>query len=457
MIPFTLFRPGLKPSEADVQAILPANRARYMVPEQRVVRFARIGAEQVAGIAASDKEIADYYNAHPALMRRARAAPSARPSSPTATAKRSRPAPKAGRRSPRRPRRAATTSRSPRSPERESYASSRRRQGGGRGIRGSRRERLSARSSPSSVGSSPRSIRSRRKAVSRSAAAQAEIAAKITAAKRKDAIEDLVEKVQDTIDSGGSFARPRRGKAAGDRHPAGDGQRQIAHGCRLRLPADLMPALKTGFEVAPNEQPEVVSLEEGEAYAVVAPAEVVAAAPAPLASIRDRVAATGFSSRRSSAPAPPPMRSRPRPRAPAAWPMRSGSRGRPSRSSRSPPGGSRSRGERTGPARVSGPVHARRGQGDGRPDPEGRGFFVVKVDQDHPRQCDDPAASDRPGAKRTSEGRPGRLCGPVHGRDPRGFQGPPQRPAIAALKQRICGGGEQTLRLLSLDEAADVA
>ena len=38
--------------------------SRYMVPEQRVLRIARIGPEQVAGVTASDQEIAAYYNAN---------------------------------------------------------------------------------------------------------------------------------------------------------------------------------------------------------------------------------------------------------------------------------------------------------------------------------------------------------------------------------------------------------
>src|SRR5207253_3064149 len=57
-----------------------------------------------------------------------------------------------------------------------------------------------------------------------------------------------------------------------------------------RAPPQLAPAIKTGFEIAPNDPPEVVTLPNGAGYALVSPAEVVGAAPAPLASIRDRVA-----------------------------------------------------------------------------------------------------------------------------------------------------------------------
>src|SRR6185437_3801059 len=61
-VPLDNFRAGLKPTDADLQQYYSANRNRYMVPEQRVLRIARIGPEQVANVSASDQEIAKYYN-----------------------------------------------------------------------------------------------------------------------------------------------------------------------------------------------------------------------------------------------------------------------------------------------------------------------------------------------------------------------------------------------------------
>jgi peptidyl-prolyl cis-trans isomerase D len=57
-----------------------------------------------------------------------------------------------------------------------------------------------------------------------------------------------------------------------------------------KLPAELAPILKTGFEIAQNDPPEVIALGGDAGYAVVSPGDVVAAAPAPLASIRNEVA-----------------------------------------------------------------------------------------------------------------------------------------------------------------------
>src|SRR4029453_614641 len=65
-LPIELFAAGLRPTDADLQRYYAANRNRYMVPEQRVLRIARIGPEQVASVNATDQEIAAYYNANQA-------------------------------------------------------------------------------------------------------------------------------------------------------------------------------------------------------------------------------------------------------------------------------------------------------------------------------------------------------------------------------------------------------
>ena len=57
-----------------------------------------------------------------------------------------------------------------------------------------------------------------------------------------------------------------------------------------RFPAELAPALRTGFELAPDDEPVVETLPNDAGYVLVSPAQVVPPAPAPLASIRDRVA-----------------------------------------------------------------------------------------------------------------------------------------------------------------------
>jgi peptidyl-prolyl cis-trans isomerase D len=135
--------------------------------------------------------------------------------------------------------------------------------------------------------------------------ARPEIAAKLTADKRKAAIEDLVDKVQSTVDDGSNFA-----EAAGQaKLPVTTTPLVMANGtsradASYKVPAELAPALKTGFEIAPNDPSEIVTLADGQGYALVSPAQVVASAPAPLASIREQVAAdwvNGEATRRARA------------------------------------------------------------------------------------------------------------------------------------------------------------
>ncbi|HEX8414876.1 MAG TPA: peptidyl-prolyl cis-trans isomerase, partial [Sphingomicrobium sp.] len=64
VVPIAAFRAGLNPTPADLQRFYASNRARYTVPEQRAIRIARIGPEQVAGVVASPQEVAAYYNAN---------------------------------------------------------------------------------------------------------------------------------------------------------------------------------------------------------------------------------------------------------------------------------------------------------------------------------------------------------------------------------------------------------
>ena len=119
----------------------------------------------------------------------------------------------------------------------------------------------------------------------------AEIAAKLTADKRKKPIEDMVDKVQNAVDEGNNFTEA----ATADQAPVTTTPLVTAAGTSrtdagLQAAAEFVPALKTGFEIAPNDPPEIVTLPNEQGYALVSPAEVVPAAPAPLASIRDRSA-----------------------------------------------------------------------------------------------------------------------------------------------------------------------
>jgi peptidyl-prolyl cis-trans isomerase D len=291
-IPIELFRAGLTPSDTDLQRFYAANRGRYIVPEQRSVRIARIGPEQVANVTPSDQEIAAYYNANQStyganesrVLSQAVVPDQATANQIAARAKAgaslaAAAAPAGGN--------AAVATLDPQT--RQAYAA----------IAGAK-VAAAAFSAPSGAIVGPiqsdfgwvvAKVESVERAGGKSLAeARAEIAAKLTADKRQQALEELVDRVQTAVDDGSNFVEA----AAEAKLQVTATPLMLANGtsrtdAAYRVPAELAPAIKAAFEIAPNDPPEVVSLKE-QGYALVAPQEVVPAAPAPLASIRDRVA-----------------------------------------------------------------------------------------------------------------------------------------------------------------------
>ena len=291
VVPLEPFRAGLNPTDADLQRYYSANRNRYMVPEQRTVRIARIGPELASGAAASDQEIAAYYNANQATyaakqtrdLSQALVPDQGSANAIAAKAKTGTPLAAAAGAN------AAVTTLSGQS--REAYAS----------VAGDKAAAaVFAAGSGAVVGPLQTDFgwvvvkvdEVKTEGGKSLAAAKAEIAAKLNADKRKQAVEDMVDKVQNAIDEGNNFSEAAAAtKLAVITTPlvtaAGASRTDAAY----KLPPELVPALKTGFEIAPNDPPEVVTLPDKQSYALVSPAEVVPAAPAPFASIRDRLAA----------------------------------------------------------------------------------------------------------------------------------------------------------------------
>lgn len=290
-IPLEAFRAGLKPTDAELQQYYSANRNRYMVPEQRVLRIARIGPDQV-NVTASDQEIAAYYNSHKAdyapketrsisqavvqdqatanaIAARAKAGGTLAAAAAPAGAN------------------AAVTSLTDQT--REAYAS------------------VAGNDAAAAVFAAPSGgvvgpiktpfgwAVAKIDGVKTTGGktldqAKAEIASAILADKRKGAIEDLVDKVQDAVDNGNNFTEAaEKANLTVVTTPL-----IVANGTsrtdpNYKMPAELAPALKTGFDVEPNDPPEIVTLPNNQGYALVSPGQVVSAAPAPLASVRDQV------------------------------------------------------------------------------------------------------------------------------------------------------------------------
>ena len=289
IVPIDLFKAGLNPGENDLQGYYAANRARYIVPEQRVIRLARIGPEQVANVSTSDREIAAYYNANQATygpkqtrnLTQAVVPDQATANSIAARAKAGAALAAAAGAN------AAVTSIQDQT--RQAYAS----------VAGNAAAAAAFSAASGAVVGPVQSdfgwvvvkVDSVRSEVGRPLAqVRSGIAEKLNAEKRGQALEQLVTSIQDAIDGGSNFTEA----AAQAKLPPTTTPLILANGTSradpaYRSPPELGPAIQAGFEIGANDPPEIISLPDNQGYALVSPAQVVNAAPAPLAAVRDRV------------------------------------------------------------------------------------------------------------------------------------------------------------------------
>ena len=293
IIPLGIFRGAFKPTDADLQKYYSANRNRYMVPEQRVLRIARIGPEQVANVAASDQEVAAYYNSHKAeyAVKDTRSISQAvvqDQATATAIAERAKAGATIAAAAAPAGSNAAVTSLTDQT--REAYSS----------VAGDKAAAAVFSAASGAVvgpiqtdfGWAVAKVESIKTISGKSLEqARAEIASKITADKRKGAIEDVVDKVQNAVDEGMNFSEAAAAaKLTVTTTPlvAADGTARSDPA--FKLPTELAPVLKTGFQIEANDPPEIVTLPEDAGYAIVSPSEIVPAAPAPFANVRNQVA-----------------------------------------------------------------------------------------------------------------------------------------------------------------------
>jgi len=293
LVPLAPFEARLKLTDALLQQYYSKNRNRYMVPEQRMLRLARLGPEQLANVTASESEIAAYYKANQATYgakdvrvisqavvpdRDAASQIAQRARSGQSFVEAVKPAGLS----------AADVSVGPQT--RQEFAS----------LAG---EKVAAEAFKAGVGAGAIvgpvqselgwhvvKVESVRTQPGKSlAAARPEIAAKLTADKRKEALADLVDKIQDALDGGSNFAEAVRiAKLPVTTTPLITASGTARGDPTYKIPAELAPALKSGFELSPTDDPVLEQLSE-EVFVLVAPVRVVAAAPAPLASVRAQV------------------------------------------------------------------------------------------------------------------------------------------------------------------------
>jgi len=292
LIPIQPFAAGLNPSDAQIQQYYTANRARYMIPEQRVLKIARIGPDQVANVSATPQEIEAYYKAHQDVY----GAKDIRTIDQAVV-----------------PDQKVADGIAQRARTGQSFVDAVKPAGLGAGdvqlgpqtrdqFKGVAGDKVAAAAFAAKSGEvlgpvqSPLGwhvikIESSQTQAGKSLAqASSEISTQVTSDKRKEALADLVDKVQDQLDGGANFDETVKATnlqvTTTPLITATGNQRGNA---AFKFPQDLVPALKSGFEIAPTDEPVVEQLADDKGFALVAPAQVIQTAPAPLASIRDQV------------------------------------------------------------------------------------------------------------------------------------------------------------------------
>ena len=292
LVPADAFRGGLNPSDGDLQSFYTQNRQRYMVPEQRVIRLAKIGPESVANVAPTDAEIAAYYKANQAnyagsekrvisqavVQNKAQAdGIAARARSGAAFAAAAAPAGLSAEDVSVGPQtRAEFNNLAGDSIANAAFSAAR------GAIVGPVRSDLGWHviKIDDIQGASGQSL----------AQVRGEIANLLAANKKKDALTELVTTVEDRIDEGASFAEAAAAaKLAVTSTPPINASGQARTDAGYRFPAGQEAALKAGFAMGADDAPEIVTLADNAGFVLVAVDRIVSAAPAPLSEIKGRV------------------------------------------------------------------------------------------------------------------------------------------------------------------------
>ncbi len=282
------------PTEADLKAYYLANARRYLVPEQRVLGVARIGPAQVANVTPTDKEIAEYYAANQATFggaTRRVISQAVVPSKPAADAIAARARGGASFVDATKPAgfSAADISVGPQTREQFAKLTS---------------DRVAAAAFGAASGAVVGPVQSdlgwhvikidsiQVDPGQSLAAARNAIAERLTADKRRNALADLVAKVEDAIVDGSSFAEAVQGAGlTATKSPLILANGTARANAGFKFPADLAPVLRAGFDLTQDDDPVVETLPDGAGYALVAADQIVAAAPEPLAAIQPRMTA----------------------------------------------------------------------------------------------------------------------------------------------------------------------
>ena len=290
------FKAGLSPTAGNLQAFYDQNKSRYMVPEQRVLRIAPINAASVPVAAPSEQEIAAYFKANAASLggvEKRVLSQAVVPDQATAKAIAERARGRASFADAAKPAGFTAEDVSVGPQTRAEFVN------------------LTNDSIAATVfGAAPGAVLGPIKSdlgwhvikvdsvqgadASSLDKARPQIVAKLTEEKRKNAVADLVGKIEDSIADGSSLADAAKAPNLSQTETplitaAGVARADPA----FKLPPAYAKLVKTGFDLTTDDDPVVETLVDGSGYALVGLGRIVPAAPAPLAEIRDRVVADG--------------------------------------------------------------------------------------------------------------------------------------------------------------------
>jgi peptidyl-prolyl cis-trans isomerase D len=291
-VPSAAMGAGAEPSQAEIEAFYRTSRARYTIPERRVIRYAMFGPENVAGQSqATEAEIQAAYRSNPAYAARetrrlsqvvlpeaeARAlAQKVAAGTPFAAA-----AAQAGRS-------AADIA-----------------------LGANSREEYAAKSSPAVASAVFGAAKGATVGPVRGAfgwhvvkvedvivstarpleSVRSELAAQIQQRKAANALNDLAARIEDAIGESSFEEIVAANKLAVKETPPVTATGAAPETAGWQAPPELQPMLEGAFATEPGEDPGVETIQENQRYALVAVARAVPAAVPPLASIRDRVKA----------------------------------------------------------------------------------------------------------------------------------------------------------------------
>ena len=283
------------PTDSQVQQFYRSRLARYTVPEQRVIDIAKIGPEQVANVTATDKEIAEYYRANKATYGSKSQRVISQAVLPSQQAANGLAATiKAGQSfvDAAKPLGYSAADISVGPQTREQFAELTNASVAAAAFSGNVGAGAVVGPVRSNLGWHVIKIERLQDVGGRSLeAARAEIAEKLTADKRENALADLIARIEDDIVDGKNFREALAGtKVEPIRTPAITASGAAPRQADYKFPTELTPALKAGFELSQGDDPVVESLGEKAGYVLVGVDQIVPAAPAPLNEVRDRVA-----------------------------------------------------------------------------------------------------------------------------------------------------------------------